>query len=38
MDPNQINVNQNFIAHSRKIIESQLFETSIKQLVFDGNG
>ena len=37
MDPNQISINQNFVAHSRKILESRIFEDCLKELVFDRN-
>jgi hypothetical protein len=37
MDPNQISINQNFVAHSRKILESRIFEDCLKELVFDSN-
>jgi hypothetical protein len=37
MDPNSLTQQQNFIAHSRKILESNLFEESIMELVFIKN-
>ena len=33
-DPNQISINQNFIAHSRKILESRLFDDYFRNFVF----
>lgn len=37
MDPNQISINQNFVAHSRKILESRIFEDCLLELVFKPN-
>lgn len=37
MDPNQISINQNFVAHSRKILESRIFEDCLLDLVFRPN-
>ena len=37
MDPNQISINQNFVAHSRKILETGIFEDCLKELVFENN-
>ena len=34
MDPNAISINQNFVAHSRKILESSIFEDCLKDFVF----
>jgi hypothetical protein len=36
-DPNQPSVNQNFVAHSRKILDSGLFQDVIKDKVFKAN-
>ena len=37
MDPNQISINQNFVAHSRKILESNIFQDCLRELVFESN-
>ena len=37
MDPNQISINQNFVSHSRKILESHIFEEFLIDLVFKPN-
>lgn len=37
MDPNQISISQNFVAHSRKILESNIFEECLKELVFESS-
>lgn len=37
MDPNQISINQNFVAYSRKILESSIFEDFLLDLVFRAN-
>ena len=37
MDPNQISINQNFVAHSRTILESRIYEDCLKDLVFENN-
>ena len=37
MEPNQISINQNFVVHSRKILESNIFEECMRELVFENN-
>lgn len=36
-DPNSFSLNQNFVAHSRKILDSRLFEDTLREFVFENN-